>query len=123
MVDAPNIRFGCPGCNKTLIVGSQHAGKRAKCPACGTVVQIQAPEFDQSAVPVSSAPTSKEEMIGVPEPICPYCNHQLEKMPGRKKKCPSCGNDIFVRTRPQDKRRILVRSDQLVVAVEEQWAI
>jgi len=43
-------------------------------------------------------------------------------MPGRKKKCPACGNAIFVRTRPQDKVRILVRSDQLLV-VEEQWSI
>ena len=60
--------------------------------------------------------------VGVTGPICPYCRHQLDKMPGRKTQCPSCRNDIFVRTRPQDKVRILVRGDQLL-AVEEQWAI
>ncbi len=43
-------------------------------------------------------------------------------MPGRKTKCPACGESIFVRTRPQDKARILVREDQLLI-VEEQWAI
>jgi hypothetical protein len=43
-------------------------------------------------------------------------------MPGRKKKCPGCGKFIYVRTRPQDNARILVRDNQLL-AVEEQWAI
>lgn len=59
--------------------------------------------------------------IGVTRPVCPYCEESLDKMPGRKKKCPSCGNAIYVRTRPGTKTRILVRQDQLL-AVEEQWA-
>jgi len=28
---------------------------------------------------------------------CPYCGANLEKIPTRKKKCPECGNYIFVR--------------------------
>lgn len=28
---------------------------------------------------------------------CPYCGFSFEKAPTRKKKCPECGNDIFVR--------------------------
>lgn len=61
-------------------------------------------------------------LIGVTEAVCPYCDHVLEKMPGRKKKCPACTKDIYVRTRPQDKVKILVREDQLLL-VEEQWSI
>lgn len=64
----------------------------------------------------------KLEPIGMIEPVCPYCASQLEKMPGRKKKCPQCTKPIFVRTRPTDRQRILVREDQLEV-IEEQWAI
>lgn len=60
--------------------------------------------------------------IGVMDPICPYCGNVLEKMPGRKKKCPSCSNFIFVRTRPLDGKRVLIREDQKE-EMEEQWAI
>ncbi|MDP3478202.1 MAG: hypothetical protein Q8R88_00420 [Desulfoprunum sp.] len=60
--------------------------------------------------------------IGNTEPICPYCDAAIDKMPGRKKKCPSCGEFIYVRTRPSDKKKILIREDQ-ISAVEEQWAI
>jgi len=33
--------------------------------------------------------------IGNIEPICPYCNKPLAKMPAKKKKCPECGNFRF----------------------------
>lgn len=29
--------------------------------------------------------------------VCPYCNFEFEERPSRKKKCPNCGNFIFVR--------------------------
>lgn len=32
------------------------------------------------------------------KPICPYCKSQLDKMPGRKKQCTTCGEFIYVRT-------------------------
>ena len=60
--------------------------------------------------------------IGNTDPVCPYCSVTLEKMPGRKKRCPECKNDIYVRTRPKDNRKILIRSDE-ILAVEEQWSI
>jgi len=34
----------------------------------------------------------------VREPRCPYCSKALDEMPKRKKKCPSCGRYIFVRS-------------------------
>jgi hypothetical protein len=41
-------------------------------------------------------------------------------MPGRKKKCVACGSYIYVRTRPSDRRRVLVTEAQ-AAALEEQW--
>jgi phage FluMu protein Com len=47
------IRFRCPkaGCEKVLKVSAAHAGKRAKCPNCGTVVQVpsQPPDATSAA--------------------------------------------------------------------------
>lgn len=60
--------------------------------------------------------------IGIDKAVCPYCDYALDKMPGSKKKCPSCNNFIFVRTRPKDNKKILIREDQ-ILKVEELWAI
>ena len=50
--------------------------------------------------------------IGVTTPNCPYCGVELAKFPGRKTKCKSCGNFIYVRTRPADNIKILIREDE-----------
>jgi hypothetical protein len=34
------IELICPGCSKKLRVGEEHAGKSARCPACGTVTPV-----------------------------------------------------------------------------------
>lgn len=60
--------------------------------------------------------------IGESEPVCPYCSVSLDKMPKRKQKCPSCKNDIYVRTRPSDEMKILIRDEQ-IEELEKQWAI
>jgi len=39
---------------------------------------------------------------------CPYCHKTLPKVPGRKKKCLHCGGFMFVRTRPEDRARVVV---------------
>lgn len=54
--------------------------------------------------------------------ICPYCNKQLEKSPSRKKACPYCNKYIFVRTRPIDRKSVLVTSEQVDV-IEMEWHI
>ncbi len=53
--------------------------------------------------------------VGNIDPFCPYCQRELEKKPLSKKKCPCCGKDIYVRTRPSDRKRILVTLDQLPI--------
>lgn len=54
------------------------------------------------------------EVFSRTEPQCPYCTAPLDKMPGRKKKCPHCGNAIYVRSRPSDKKPVLVREDEQI---------
>ena len=43
------IELTCPGCGKRLRVADSAAGKKGKCPACGTVVEIPAPGAEVSA--------------------------------------------------------------------------
>ncbi len=51
---------------------------------------------------------------------CPYCNKKLEVIPKAKKKCPHCGKYIFSRTRPLDRKKVLIREDQKE-ALEKEW--
>src|SRR2546428_838802 len=60
-------------------------------------------------------------MIGTTDLTCPYCSKTLDKMPGRKKKCPHCGNFMYVRTHPVDRQRVLV-TERGAHDIDEQWA-
>ena len=60
--------------------------------------------------------------VGNVDAVCPYCNAAINKKPGRKKKCPHCGNDIYVRTRPGDDQKVLV-TIVLADVIDEQWSI
>jgi DNA-directed RNA polymerase subunit RPC12/RpoP len=51
--------------------------------------------------------------VGYPEPVCPSCGNKLEEFPQRKTRCPSCKEEIFVRTRESDKQKVLLNSGQL----------
>jgi len=64
----------------------------------------------------------KLQSVGNVDAVCPHCNQPLVKKPGRKKKCPHCGEFIFVRTRPSDEQRVLVTAAQ-AEEIEEQWSI
>ncbi len=48
--------------------------------------------------------------------MCPYCNSQLDKLPKRKKKCPTCGNHIHIRTGQRIFPSILLTEGQADVA-------
>jgi len=58
--------------------------------------------------------------LGNTDPICPYCSVGLDKMPGRKIKCPHCGRSILVRTKPGDKKRVVI-TEKDAVEIERQW--
>jgi len=62
----------------------------------------------------------KYELLGNTDPVCPYCSKALDKIPSRKTKCPHCGNYMYVRTRPSDRKRVVV-TEQDAVKIDEQW--
>lgn len=49
-----------------------------------------------------------------------YCNEKLEIRPTRKKKCLSCGNFIFVKKRPIDRKEVLLKEEEMI-PMEKQW--
>lgn len=62
----------------------------------------------------------RDDGIGNVESVCPYCDAGLEKRPKRKKKCPYCGNFVYVRTRPSDRKKVLVTEDD-AQKIDEEW--
>jgi DNA-directed RNA polymerase subunit RPC12/RpoP len=52
---------------------------------------------------------------------CPYCGKHLRDIPKRKKKCPHCGEFIYVRTLPKTRERLLVTSTQ-AEQIDAEWA-
>jgi DNA-directed RNA polymerase subunit RPC12/RpoP len=53
---------------------------------------------------------------------CPNCHKSLSKIPGAKKKCPHCGEFMFVRTRPKDNVRVVVTKAD-ADKIDEEWSI
>jgi hypothetical protein len=64
----------------------------------------------------------KSELVGNAEPVCPYCSEPLDRMPGRKKKCTSCGNYMYVRTRPADRKKVIL-TKQALDQIEPLWSM
>ncbi len=53
--------------------------------------------------------------------LCPYCGYDLEVMPQRKKKCPSCSRPIYIKSTPNNRERRLMTETQAEEA-EKQWS-
>ena len=51
---------------------------------------------------------------------CPTCEAQLDPLPKAKKRCPSCGQDIYVRSGPDDRRYLLASSE--LEAFQLRWS-
>ena len=57
---------------------------------------------------------------GTTDPVCPSCGSGLKKKPARKTNCPACTEPIYVRTRPVDRRKVLLRDSELEEQLEQQ---
>lgn len=64
---------------------------------------------------------SRYSEIGNLDAVCSYCNATLDKKPGAKKRCPHCGEYIYVMTRPLDDERVLVTAEQRQTLSQE-WS-
>jgi uncharacterized protein (DUF983 family) len=50
---------------------------------------------------------------------CPHCGAQFDPLPRAKKRCPSCGQQVWVRSGPDGRRYILREAD--LAAHEARW--
>lgn len=72
-------------------------------------------------IPKTITPKLPElKKIGIDTPNCPYCGAELKKFPSRKTKCKNCGRYMYVRTRPLDYKKILLKESELS-SLEEEW--
>ena len=55
------------------------------------------------------------------DPRCPYCSFEFSPPPTRRRRCSSCGNTVYVKTRPSDRQGILATTEQ-AEAIEQEWA-
>ena len=62
----------------------------------------------------------KQEPNAEPDSLCPNCNKKLEKKPGKKAKCPSCGKFIYVRTSPKTQQKILT-TESGAKKIDQEW--
>lgn len=78
-------------------------------------IKIQLAESRKSGMTITSYNPLHEEppVTDYISSLCPYCNTKLTKLPQTKKKCEFCKESISVRTRPLDKKKILLREDQI----------
>lgn len=93
-----SIKTKCGECGKTLTAQDSAAGKRAKCPQCGAVVQIPS-VVDAVDAEDASEPAEEEEDWGVPAP--PPRRGAASSSGGAsaggtdaRKPCPACGEMI-----------------------------
>jgi len=77
------IQFSCQNCNHLLNVSDKYAGRKGKCPSCGSIVQVPALQKEYS---------KKDIKIKF---LCSQCHQKigaLEEWVGRKVKCAKCGS-------------------------------
>ena len=75
-----SIEMQCTGCGQTLRVGDDHAGKKARCPACGTITQVPggdmspapAPQYTPPAGTPTGPATPTNPFADRPDPANPY---------------------------------------------------
>ena len=58
--------------------------------------------------------------VGTANLICPYCQGKLKRFPQRKTKCPYCSSMIFSRSRPFDRRKVLLNEEEMDI-LEKEW--
>lgn len=79
------IKVTCGGCGATLSTPDSSAGKRAKCPKCGSIIEIPNPAAEDDAMDALSSPfdgLSEDEMTAG------------EVQQDERKPCPACGEMI-----------------------------
>ncbi len=108
----PNIRIRCPGCEKTLSVKRELAGRRAKCLACGQHFKVPQPKAIPGPHPGNQAmPIPAQASVSVAVTASP-CDAQPEgKAVGRKMRV--AVHDQATDTNPDGLAASVPENDQL----------
>ena len=61
--------------------------------------------------PVEQSGEARKDIQAASSACCPHCGVTLDPVPRGKKKCPSCRNDIYVKTDPRSQRTLLVKQE------------
>lgn len=108
-----SIKVSCDSCGKDLKVRDEAAGKRVKCPDCGSVIRVPQAEAPEDAVDAESAddddPWGGEDLKSSgkalePRKPCPACGEMIIKTAG---KCRFCGEilDPALKKKVKKKKR------------------
>jgi hypothetical protein len=89
------IEFHCHSCQQLVRVAATAAGKRGKCPHCGTVVQIPSAAPPAAATRPSPTAAAKPATVSFPCPGCQRTINAPAALAGKKGKCPHC-QTVFV---------------------------
>ncbi len=91
------IRFTCanPDCAKTVRAPDDAAGKKARCPACGTLQRVPAPDDSLASQTMSPAGVTPEDTSAGDAPPAPHvgaiCGDCGATMPAGASVCERCG--------------------------------
>jgi len=94
------INMSCPSCAKNLSAPDTAAGKKAKCPACGTTMVIPTGVFDAEEIGITSLPPTApgyDSVDGMPGAGTSQPS-AASTMPGQepaRRPCPTCGELII----------------------------
>jgi phage FluMu protein Com len=61
------IEMRCTGCGQTLRVADEHAGKKARCPSCGTIAEVPSPGSPVETAPPPAPPSSPSSSPFAPD--------------------------------------------------------
>ena len=75
-----SIKVKCPNpaCNKSMTVKDSWAGKKGKCPACGSVINVPDTSIGDYSVSLEEKQCPKcNRTITIMSTICPYCKSNI----------------------------------------------
>lgn len=70
--------------------------------------------------PIYRIDEPKFSNVGSANLICPYCQGKLKRFPHRKTNCPFCDEVIYSRSRPLDRRKVLLDENEMLI-LEKEW--
>ncbi|MGO9115728.1 MAG: DUF4190 domain-containing protein [Thermoguttaceae bacterium] len=93
------IRMNCESCNKSLSAPDTAAGKKAKCPACGTVMIVPIGVFEDQEFGAASPEPPAHEYNMIDDILGTTPSQSTDDSPGSRQEparraCPMCGEQV-----------------------------